>query len=262
MLTAIIKAAFIPGSLPFLLLGVIAALFLLLLGKLIRPAVWLLASLVAFYVVLSLPAVSAALIGVLQPDVPPLVSASDAHGARVVVVLGNGVVTYEAHGHQVHQMLRRTTYAVLEGARLYDLVHPAWVVTSGGIPNALSQKAPEAMVLRDELVQLGVPASKILLEPDSRNTAEQIANVARLLNERNLNGRVVIVTTPAHAGRVSLLAREQGLDTVIASADALRYDNGVTGWRQWVPSAASLAGSESAMYEYLAIVQAWVIGGA
>lgn len=261
MLTAIVKAAFIPGSMPFLLLGVIAALLLLLLGKLIRPAVWLLTMLVGFYVVLSLPAVSTVLIAALAPDVPPLVTAEGARGARVVVVLGNGVVTYEAHGHQVHQMLRRTTYAVLEGARLYDLIHPAWVITSGGIPNSSSQKAPESVVLRDALAQLGIPPSKILLESDSRNTAEQITNVARLLQERKLDGRIVIVTTPAHAGRVMLLAKEKGLDAVLAAADALRYDNGVTGWRQWVPNAGALTGSESAMYEYLAIAQAWVAGG-
>jgi hypothetical protein len=38
----------------------------------------------------------------------------------------------------------------------------------------------------------------------------------------------------------------------------LRYDDGRTGWKLWCPREAALLGSESAIYEYLALTYAWL----
>jgi hypothetical protein len=46
----------------------------------------------------------------------------------------------------------------------------------------------------------------------------------------------------------------QGVDAIPSVTPDLRYDEGRTGWTRWWPSMAALRGSESAMYEYLALV--------
>ena len=48
------------------------------------------------------------------------------------------------------------------------------------------------------------------------------------------------------------LARTAGLDAVASVTPELRYDDGRTGLGRWWPSFAALAGSQSAVYEYLA----------
>ena len=258
-MTEIVKVFLIPGSIVFLLVGLFFGLLLLHLGP--HPARWGRRSLMALgllYTALSLPIVSNALIETLQIDDPRFERPSDAREARAVVVIGAGVVSHSANGRSIHAMVGRTAQTVLEAARVYELTNTAWVIASGGIADALTQTVPESAVMRDELVRLGVPPGRILVESESRNTAEQIANVARIIRERQLPNRVIFVTTPAHSRRVMLLARRQQIDAVAAFTTELPDDSGQSGWRAWRPSANALQGSESATYEYLAVAQAWL----
>jgi hypothetical protein len=83
-----------------------------------------------------------------------------------------------------------------------------------------------------------------------------VSAVAALARERALPEPLVVVTTPAHLGRVLLLSRREHLSVIPAAAAELRYDAGLDGWRQWWPRTSALIGSESAMYEYLALLHA------
>jgi uncharacterized SAM-binding protein YcdF (DUF218 family) len=257
-LADVVKAT-VPGSLMFLCEGLIVGVVLLYRGP--RLARWgrrWLTALGLLYGMLGLPAVSNSLIRGLQAGYARLETRSDARGADVIAVIGAGVVSYEADGLVIHEMARRTAFSVLETVRVYQLTHPSWVIASGGIPNPISQAAPESEVIRDELVRLGVPCNRILMDSESRTTEEQIANIARILRERRLPGRLVMVMTPAHTRRIMLLAARQHIDAVPSVTTELRYDGGRQGWRMWIPSVDALRGSESALYEYLAFAKAWV----
>jgi hypothetical protein len=59
-------------------------------------------------------------------------TAGDAHGANVLVVVGNGSVHYTAGAFASHQLTRRSTFCAFEAARLYPLIRPDWVVATGG----------------------------------------------------------------------------------------------------------------------------------
>jgi uncharacterized SAM-binding protein YcdF (DUF218 family) len=255
---AIVKA-FVPGSLSFLVLGLVCGVWLLYVGT--RAArvgrLWL-TVLGGVYVLLGLPVVSNALLGGLQGDYGSIERATDARGARVVVVIGEGVVSHVARAGAIDQFARQTAHCVLEGARVYRLIQPSWIVASGGVPNSLSQARPESDAIRDALLGLGVARDRLLLESDSRDTAQQVNNVARLLRERQLQGPVILVTTPAHVRRVMQLAARQKIDAVPSVAGELRYDRGQTGWRRLLPSADARRGSESALYEYLALADVWL----
>jgi uncharacterized SAM-binding protein YcdF (DUF218 family) len=172
-------------------------------------------------------------------------------------VIGNGAVSYGAGERAIHQLSRRSAFAVLEAARVCSLLDPEWVVASGGIVGP-SQQKPESEIMRVGLEALGVRPERIVLESESRTTAEQIAGIARLVRERHIEGPLVLVTTPAHSRRVMSSARAHGLDAVPSVADELRYAPVATGWRRWLPSSEALRGSESAMYEYLALVYYWL----
>jgi uncharacterized SAM-binding protein YcdF (DUF218 family) len=255
-----VKNALIPGSTPFLLLGLGLGVTLLYCGR--RFAQWgrvWLTALAALYLVLSLPAVSSALIASMSGPYGSIRDAGDARGARVVVAIGNGAVTYAAGEQALHQLGRRTAYIVLETARLYRLLAPEWVVSSGGIPDSRSQQRPESEIMRDALVTLGVPADRIVLESGSRNTAEQLAGIARVAADRHASGPLVLVTSPAHARRVMLAARRHGVDAVLSTSDQLVYADSE---RAWLPSFDALRGSESALYEGMAVAYYWFRGTA
>lgn len=57
-----------------------------------------------------------------------------------------------------------------------------FLVTSGG--QGPDEDVPEAVAMRDYLVERGVPVDRILIDPDSRTTWENLANVKRLIVAR------------------------------------------------------------------------------
>jgi uncharacterized SAM-binding protein YcdF (DUF218 family) len=83
------------------------------------------------------------------------------------------------------------------------------IVMSGGGTGPVS----EAAVMRDLAQEAGVPETALLLDLESRNTFENAANTARLLQAVG-KSRVVLVSDRAHLPRAARLFRRAGLDVV------------------------------------------------
>ena len=250
----IVKRFLIPGSMTFLALGLLIAVILLHAAPPARSLadLWV-AVLVALYWLLSLPVVAHALIGRLQGHYGTIRTAAEARGAKMVVTVGNGSVSYTDGHFTSDQLTRRSTFCVFEAARLYRLLQPDAVIVSGGAPTLGTAARAEADLMQEALVTFGVPAERLHVDTVSRTTEEQAVNVARLLRQRTPQGNVVVVTTAAHMPRVMALFIAQGIDAIPSVTPDLRYDQGREGWARWRPSTAALRGSESAMYEYLAL---------
>lgn len=253
----IVKSTLVPGSLPFLIV-VMALGTALLYGT--RTAAWgrrLLVLLLVSYVALAMPAVSDAIQGSRGPQYRALATAADARGARVVVVLGNGALTYTDGESQVPALTRRTVFNVMEGARLYRMLGGPRLVLSGGIVNPEIQKQSEAAVMAETMARLGVPRESIELEGESRNTYEQSVRVAKMLPP---GATIVVVTTPIHMTRTLELFRARGL-TAVPSPCRIDYGPGEpSALARFIPNASSLRASELAIYEYLAVANGWARG--
>lgn len=66
--------------------------------------------------------------------------------------------------------------------------------------------------MRDYLISQGIPAEKIMTDPDSVNTRENLRNAAKILRASGLeHARVVIVTSDYHLPRSMALAEDEGL---------------------------------------------------
>jgi uncharacterized SAM-binding protein YcdF (DUF218 family) len=251
----IVKGFLVPGSMTFLSLGLLLTIVLFHGAPSIRRlGEWWFSLLVAVYWLLSLPVVANALIGRLQGRYGTIRTAADARGAKVIVAIGNGSVSYTDGLFTSDMLTRRSTFCVFETMRLYRLLQPDDVVVSGGAPTPGTAARAEADLMREQLGRLGVPAERIRADTTSRTTQEQATNVARLLRQRDPLANAVVVTTAAHMPRVMTWFVAQGIDAIPSVTPDLRYDEGRTGWARWWPSAAALRGSETAMYEYLALV--------
>jgi len=256
-----VKRFLIPGSGGFLFIVFGAGVVILNSGPfgMLLGRIWLTA-LLALYWLLSLPVVANALLTNLQRPYGTIRIAAEAQGAIVLVVIGNGSVHYASGAFFVNQLTRRSVHCTFEAARLYRLLDPERIVVSGGVVRPQSGAVPESELIRDQLVAFGVPADRMVLESASRNTQEQIANAADLIATHGLPSPVVVVTTAAHVPRVMRCCANRGLRAVPSVTLDLQYDDGRVGWRRWVPRAAALRGSESAMYEYLALTWAALQG--
>jgi uncharacterized SAM-binding protein YcdF (DUF218 family) len=255
-LAAFVKA-FVPGSVAFLLLMLGVGIALLFSARSVAWGRRLLMLLLIAYLALATPLVATWLERGLHPSYPPIDHPHDASNARTIVVLGNGIVHYSDEHRRVPALMRRTAMNVLEAARLYRLLKPARVIVSGGSPEGGDGRASEAAVMADALDALGVPRTDIVLEPRSRNTREQSALVAQLLQPRE---RIVLVTAPIHMRRALADFTAQGWDA-IPSPSRIQYTPGTNTWRsRLLPHINTLRMSELALYERFALVRDWWTG--
>lgn len=99
----------------------------------------------------------------------------------------------------------------LDKAIEYLNAHPSAVcITSGGMGS--DEIAPEAFTMRKYLIRNGIAESRIIIEPDSENTEQNIKNSAKLIAEQNLPRSVVIVSECYHIFRGVRQAKLAGLD--------------------------------------------------
>lgn len=251
----IVKGYLIPGSPFFLVAGVGIALLLLTTERGVAWARRWLFLLAAAYVVLGVPVVT----GFIHRTIgghAPVGDAGDARGAGVIVVLGNGAVTVDASGPAIDLPSLETALNIGETVRLHRLLGGRPVIASGGIPPGGSNKRPEAELMRDYLVRMGIPAGDIRLDSASRNTTEQATNIAAMVGPK---ARVLLVTVPVHMRRAEALFRTRGVDVIPAVSGSLPVES--TDWASSVlPNRFALRASEKAAYEVLGLAYYWMTG--
>lgn len=245
----------VPGSLSLLVIALAVGVALTSLrGRLGRLGRASLVLTVVVYAALSSPGGTALLERGLVHGYHPITNVAGARGATALVILGNGVFIARDGVH--HAMQRHTYENVVEGARLVNLLAPEHIVLSGGIVYPSSQTRTEADVMRDVLRELGVTEDRVILESRSRNTYEQVVNIADLLRAHRI-GQFVVVTAAPHMARVLGLFRRQGLSPV-PSVPMAAFES--REGRRWLFSARALEDSEAASYEYMALVGYWLRG--
>jgi len=252
----LVKTFFLPGSPEFLLLALLVGVALLHARKLERWGRRWLTVLALGYVVTSLPQGAALLLDVAVGMPPRVHDAGEASGVTTIVLLGNGAVSADDGERSLHIPSLESAYNVLEAVRLYELLGSPRIIASGGGAPGSTHTRSEAAVMRDLLIDLGVSAGAIVLEPDSRTTYEQAVNVARMVDRSR---PVVLVTVPRHMPRSRALFEAQGL-RVIPSSSMFDLQRRAWFWRWWMPSRHAMRISEMLVYERLARVNGWLTG--
>jgi uncharacterized SAM-binding protein YcdF (DUF218 family) len=169
----------------------------------------------------------------------PLANVADAAGARWIVVLGGGYATFPT----VPATLRlegSTLERLVEGVRLYRMLGGAKLIVSGG---PTYDGVPQADVLADAAVSLGVPRGDVVLESTSVDTQDE----AKLIKEIVHDDQIILVTSAVHMRRSMGLFRKQGMAPVAAPA-------GYWPGGSMLPGAANLVRAEHADHEYVGML--------
>jgi len=120
-------------------------------------------------------------------------------------------------GKPAEDLIRR-----LETARQYQEAHPgATLILTGGNPDASGRT--EAAVMRDLLLERGVPEGSMILEDQASDTRQNFANAAQLLDPAQ---PVVLVTSNYHMNRAARIAQEAGFTNCLrlpAPSDLLAF---------------------------------------
>jgi uncharacterized SAM-binding protein YcdF (DUF218 family) len=233
-------------SSPLLMLGVFAfGVALVCSRRTLRVGrAWLILAVAGFWV-LATP-IGAKLISPSLERAPRVVSADQAAGAKAVVILGGGIITYAADGLTLDD-LGPSAARVIEGARVYRLLGDPLVIVSGGNSEQLDPPRTEAAAFRDAIVKLGVPATRVLLEDRGVTTREEAELIKPMLMARHID-HIVLVTAVTHMTRALAAFRAVGIDAVpSASGSAMRSDSAFSFW----PERRALLASDDAVYGYV-----------
>lgn len=126
---------------------------------------------------------------------------------------------------------------------------PLILISGGSAPGW----RPEAEIVADLLVDLGVPRAALLTESKSRNTRQNALFSQSLLQERRIN-RVLLVTSAYHMKRAQATFQAVGVEVIPAPTD-YHFAADEFPSMTWLPKAEALEHSTRALKEYLG----WVV---
>jgi uncharacterized SAM-binding protein YcdF (DUF218 family) len=136
--------------------------------------------------------------------------------ADAIVVLGGGVRGYAGPSLPLVD-LNRAADRELFAAQLYH-ARKAKLILLGGGADAISRTGVSALGMKTFLINLGVPSSAVMVGATSRNTAENLEEVVRMMN--SFHGRsVLLVTSALHMPRAFWLFSRSGLLVTPAPTD-------------------------------------------
>ena len=160
-----------------------------------------------------------------------------------IVVLGAGDETVWGWDTQLPLLNASSAARVLEARRVFGAIDADLVVASGGEADRLTHQTPSAIVMRDELVRLGVPAARIAVESRSINTQQQAGFVTPILRAHNTR-QLILVTSDLHMPRAMGAFRAYGWAPVAAAAPSLSRP--LEWYKRWLPGAGLGLSSELA----------------
>lgn len=116
-----------------------------------------------------------------------------------VIVLGGGIVTTDAQKKTM--TFRNNPDRIMQALWLYQNDNTDKILISGGSGSMQYPDMLESVLLRDYLIDIGIPAKDILIDSLSNNTHENAVNTAKILNDSIPGGEFLLITSASHMRR-------------------------------------------------------------
>jgi uncharacterized SAM-binding protein YcdF (DUF218 family) len=152
----------------------------------------------------------------LESRYPPLLAPKAAGSYDAIVVLTAGTIA--PGGLIPYPSIDELMFRRLDEAwRLYR-IQPKPIIVSGGHVNPFTADKDENKIVRDYLIQWGVPAHDVIGEANSRDTFESAVEVQKLLKQKGFK-RYLLVTSAVHMPRSMLAFSTLAPEPIAAPGD-------------------------------------------
>ena len=182
----------------------------------------------------------------LEAPYPP-VAVDESPAADVAVVLGGALGPV---GTPPTENLSDASDRVLRAARLFRAGKVRAVLVSGGRQPWLAGTVPEAELMRDLLVEWGVPRRAVIMESVSQNTRENALMSAEIIHAKGWR-RVLLVTPAAHMPRAVGAFRAAGVEVIPSPTDYRVPEPAPLDVLDFLPDAGALAQTSAALREVI-----------
>ena len=198
----------------------------------------------------SSPVVSGFLVGYWERTFTP-VSVENSEPADLAIVLGGSVGGVQPP--RVEENLGDGADRVLRASRLYREGKVKAVIVSGGNIPWMGVLVPEAEVMKNLLMEWGVPAEAILVEDASRNTRENAVYVQRMMADLDFD-TALLVTSALHMPRALAVFRKAGVHVEPSPCDYLVVDKEDRVVMDYLPDAGALNQTTNFLREMVGMV--------
>ena len=242
LLSKVVPLAVLPeGLLAIMLLAVVVSVFI----RAYRTARMLAALALVLFWACATPAVAHWLMGTLERQNLP--DAAAPPRAEVAIVLG-GIVSGTRPPRQDPE-ISDASDRILYAARLYrDGRVKRVVVVGGNYP--WEPPPPEAELIRQLLIEVGVPMTAIQIGGTSRNTLENATEAKSILAGPPFD-TALLVTSAWHMPRALAVFRKAGIPVDPAPCDFRAADKLSGTVLDWLPRARAFATTNDALREWL-----------
>jgi len=168
----------------------------------------------------------------------------------VLVMFGNGVTLDTPDLNDPGHLSGSAANRLLTAARLYYITKLP-IILSGG--RVFKENGNESQIAKRQLIGLGIPEQKIIIEDKSRNTAENALYTGNIL-EKSAYQKPVLIVSAFQMHRTVLNFKKLGVEVIPYPTDYRSNINWYFDVFHLVPSAASLSNTSLIIKEYLGIL--------
>jgi uncharacterized SAM-binding protein YcdF (DUF218 family) len=179
----------------------------------------------------------------------------DTQEKGVIVVLGGGIIPEtprEGSGELSDSAMKR----VYEGFLLYKKLQFPIVVTGGKL---LGTEIPEAQIMKEELLKMGVKPNDIYVEPLAKNTKQNAEFTLKLLETDEVQ-KIYLVTSAIHLTRAMNYFESYTNINIVPVPTDYKISREELKWYDFLPDMRFLEATSSAWHEYLGLVKFKISG--
>jgi uncharacterized SAM-binding protein YcdF (DUF218 family) len=129
------------------------------------------------------------------------------------IVIGGGLVQSDKSLDRL--IFRNNTDRIFQAILLYKEKKIKKILLSSGSGHLVHRDWPEAQLVRDYFLRIGIPKEDILLDSLSKNTRENAVNSAAILKATGLKSpRILLITSTIHMKRAMACFAKAGISCV------------------------------------------------
>jgi uncharacterized SAM-binding protein YcdF (DUF218 family) len=194
----------------------------------------------------STPLPSYILVSILEDQNPPLeVSELDPSKEYHILILGGGY-GYDKRLAPTMLLSEHTLGRLVEGIRIFQYLPKAKIITSG---NSNQNKTPQAVLIKNAAVSLGVSKNKIYTQEKPWNTQTEADEY--VLNF-GTDHPLILVSSATHLPRAILWFKAKGIKKILPAPTNFQFkkDNDLT-WKAALPHADHFSIFQKALKEFI-----------
>ena len=175
----------------------------------------------------------------------------------VGIVLG-GISAYDGKIDRVQ--INRSGDRLIQAIRLYKQGKIGKILFAGGSGSILHEDIKEGVLIKELMLNLGVPDSVIIIENDSKNTYENAVETKKILSDGKHGTKFLLITSASHMNRAMACFIKQELKVTPYVTDRNSGDRKFEFDHLIIPNIDTLSSWNKLIHEWVGMVTYKLMG--